>query len=418
MDFVNELTWRGLLENSSDIESTKKLSNCSFYCGFDPTAPSLQIGNLVPFMAMVHIARAGLKPIVLLGGATGAIGDPSFKNAERISLDQKIVKENVEKQRAQFSTLFKKVGIEPAFVNNADWFSGISFIDFLRDVGKYFTMGYMLQKESIKSRISGDGLSFTEFSYMLLQAYDFFHLFKNDNCKLHVGGSDQWGNITAGLELIRKKGFEGASALTFPLITNSQGKKLGKSESGTLWIDPTLTSPFKFHQYWLNVEDRDVIRFIKLLTLLDQTKISELEKTLTTAPEKRESQKALADAMCTFIHGESATDLANKSAAVLFGGSMQGLSSKDLQDIFSDVPSTTLPKDKLVTSSYLDLLVETKLSKSKGEAKRLVASGGAYLNNERVSDSELKITTDHLLGDSVMVLRTGKKTYHLIKQST
>ncbi len=418
MNFIDELNWRGLIDNGNDIEETKKLSSGSFYCGFDPTAPSLQIGNLVPLMAMVHIARAGLKPIVVLGGATGAIGDPSGRNAERNLLDAEQVNENVAKQKEQFINLFGKLGIAPTIVNNNDWLDSMTLIDFLRDVGKHFTVNYMLQKESVKTRVNGDGLSFTEFSYMLLQAYDFLHLFTKHDCKLHVGGSDQWGNITAGLELIRRKGIEGAHALTFPLITNSQGKKLGKSESGTLWIDPKLTSPFKFHQYWLNVEDTDAVRFLKLLTLLDQKKIDELSASVKSAPEKREAQKALADAMCTFIHGESATTMAIQSASVLFGGSMQGLSPEQLGDIFSEVPSTTLSSDKLSALSCLDLFVETKLLKSKGEAKRLLQSGGIYLNNERVTDPELKISDSHLLGGKsgkILVLRSGKKNYHLIK---
>jgi len=416
MNFINELTWRGLIQNCSDLSAAEKLTNYSFYCGFDPTAPSLQIGNLVPILSMIHIAKDGLKPIVLLGGATGAIGDPSGKNAERSLLEQKVIEENVSKQHQQFLNLFFKIGIKPTFVNNKDWFANISFIDFLRDVGKHFTIGYMLQKDSVKSRLEGEGLSYTEFSYMLLQAYDFLHLYKNNNCRLHVGGSDQWGNITAGLELIRRKGLEGACALTFPLITNSQGKKLGKSESGTLWLDPSATSPFRFHQYFLNVEDGDAVRFLKLLTFLDSKKISTLEESLKNEPEKREAQKALADELCTFVHGESATDTAKKSASVLFGGSVSGLKSAELIDIFADVPSTEVGENSLFGTIAIDLFVTTKLAKSKGEAKRLIESGGAYINNERLTDPAVTLTKDHIIDGKLLILRSGKKNYHLVRQ--
>lgn len=418
MDFVSELTWRGLIQDSSDIEGIRKLRDCSFYCGFDPTAPSLQLGNLVPIISMIHLARAGLKPIVLLGGATGAIGDPSGKSAERTLLERQIVDENVNRQKEQFKKLFASVGVNIEVVNNHDWFKGISFIDFLRDVGKYFTMGYMLQKESVKNRLEGEGLSYTEFSYMLLQAYDFLHLYQNKNCRLHVGGSDQWGNITAGLELIRKKGLEGAFAMTFPLITNTQGKKLGKSEAGALWLDPERTSPFRLHQYFLNVEDSDVIKFIKILTFLSKDKITELENALKDQPEKRLAQNTLADEVCTLIHGAGSTDAARKSASVLFGGELKGISASQLLDIFSEVPSTTLPKDQIQGLSAIDLLVQTKLSKSKGDAKRLIESGGAYINNERIGDIGIKVGPEHLIDGELIVFRAGKKSYHLVRQSS
>lgn len=417
MDCLNELIWRGLLQDASDIEEVRKLRDTSFYCGFDPTAPSLQVGNLVPLISSIHLARAGLKPIVLLGGATGAIGDPSGKNAERTLLEREIVEQNVKKQKEQFNHLFSKFNITPTFVNNLDWFKEIKFIDFLRDIGKYFTLGYMLQKDSVKNRLEGDGISYTEFSYMLLQAYDFLHLFQSHNCKLHVGGSDQWGNITAGLELIRKKGLSGAYAITFPLITNSQGKKLGKSEGGAIWLDPAMTSPFRFHQYFLNVEDADAIKFLKILTFLPQERISEIEQNLKESPEKRLAQNTLADELCNFVHGAEATAAAKKSASVLFGGDLKGISAAQLNDIFSEVPSTSMTKDQIHGQAAIDLLVATKLSKSKGEAKRLIESGGAYINNERIADISVKISLEHLIDGELLVLRSGKKSYHLIRQN-
>lgn len=415
MDFIEELTWRGLIDNITDPDQIRKLKGCSFYCGFDPTASSLQIGNLVPIMAMSHIARSGLKPIVVLGGATGAIGDPSGKNTERNLLEQEQIKLNLSRQGEQFKKIFSKLNLQVTVCNNQDWLGQINFIEFLRDVGKYFTISYMLQKETVKTRVNNDGISFTEFSYMLLQAYDYLHLYQTQNCRLHIGGSDQWGNITAGLELIRKKGLDGAHAITFPLITNAQGKKLGKSESGTLWLDPTQTSPFKFHQYWLNIEDQDVICLLKIMTLLDKKQIDELTAAQNTAPEKRVAQRALADFMCDFIHGPDATTMATKSAAVLFGGTMEGLSVAELSDIFSDVPSTKIDRSKLANLTYIDLLVETTLSKSKGEAKRLIQNGGAYLNNDRISDIDMTIQQNNLIGNSILILRAGKKNYHLIQ---
>lgn len=417
MDWLSELTWRGLLQDSSDIDGARKLTDTSFYCGFDPTAPSLQVGNLVPTIASIHLARAGLKPIVLLGGATGAIGDPSGKNAERTLLEREIVDQNVAIQKEQFTTLFGRFNITPTFVNNLDWFKEIKFIDFLRDIGKFFTMGYMLQKDSVSNRLDGDGLSYTEFSYMLLQAYDFLHLFQNHNCKLHVGGSDQWGNITAGLELIRKKGLHGAYAITFPLITDSQGKKLGKSEGGAIWLDPKMTSPFKFHQYFLNIADTDAVRFLKILTFLPQEKIQEIENSSKEQPEKRLAQNTLADELCTFVHGAEATAAARKSATVLFGGDIKGISATQLNDIFAEVPSTALPKEQIHGHAAIDLLVTTKLSKSKGDAKRLIESGGAYINNERIADISVKIGPEHLIDGELLVLRAGKKSYHLVRQS-
>lgn len=410
---IENLQWRGLVEQSSDPEGIAKLKDCSFYCGFDPTAPSLQIGNMVPMMAMAHIAKlTGLQPIALFGGATGAIGDPSGKSAERKLLERETIDANVRKQELQFRTIFERLGIKVQFVNNFDWTKNLNVLEFLRDVGKHFPMTYMLSKETVKTRVHGEGISYTEFSYMLLQAYDFFHLYNSMNCKFQIGGSDQWGNITAGLELIRRRGSGEAHALVFPLLTDSQGKKLGKSEGVTMWLDPEMTSPYQFHQYWLNLADSDAGRSLKFLTLHERNVIEEKEREMQAAPEKRALQQLLADTLCELVHGETALKLAKQSAEVLFGGSTKDLSEKELLSIFKDVPSSDIAADRLSAMSVIDLFVETGLTKSKGDAKRLIANGGAYFNNERVADAEMKVGT---LSSALIVLRSGKKNYHLVR---
>ena len=416
MHFYKELKKRGLIQEVSDETKVKELVSGTFYCGFDPTAPSLQIGNLVPMIVMAHIARAGLEPIALFGGATGAIGDPSGKASERQLLSRDAINQNIESQQHQFQKIFDRLGLKVKFVNNFEWIQKISTIDFLREYGKYFTVNYMMAKDSVNSRLGDAGISFTEFSYMILQAIDFLELYETENCKLQIGGSDQWGNITAGLELIRKKIQGEAYALTIPLITDNQGKKLGKTEQGTLWLDPNQTSPYRFHQYWLNSDDKDVVRFLNFLTFLDEETISALKDSTEIAPEKREAQKRLADELCTLVHGEAATALARRSADVLFGGSLEGLSDSVLLDIFKEVPSIEVSIDTLKSSSIVDLFAESGLAKSKGEAKRLLQSGGAYVNNVRVTDESFKLGDSNLLDKQVVVLRSGKKKYCLLKQ--
>jgi len=415
MSLTETLRSRGLMVEASDLEGIDMLSGCSFYCGFDPTAASLQVGNLVPLMAMAHVAKcSGLTPLALFGGATGAIGDPSGKGSERKLLDRLAIDENVAKQRAQFGAIYERLGLQVEFVNNYDWTQSLSTLEFLRDVGKHFPMTYMLSKDSVKARLHDEGISFTEFSYMLLQAYDFYYLYQNKNCRLQVGGSEQWGNITAGLELIRRKAAGEAYALTFPLLTDAQGKKLGKTESGTIWIDPGMTSPYRFHQYWMNIGDSEVIKCLNFLTLHEAKQIEELQLSLEHAPEKREAQRVLADTLCALVHGESASAAAKRGAQVLFGGSFEGLSQSELLEIFKDVPSSNIATDKLGALSIVDLFVETGLSKSKSEARRLITSGGAYLNNERVADAELKLSS--FSAHNLLVLRSGKKSYHLVKR--
>ena len=418
MEILAELTWRGLLQDCSDPKGVASLPpGAAFYIGFDPTAKSLQIGNLIPIIVSMHLAKAGLEPIMLFGGATGSIGDPSGKSAERPLLSREAIEENVATQRAQLNPLFGRLGFTARFVDNYDWTKGVSVLDFLRDVGKHFTVNYMIAKDVVKNRLQGDGISYTEFSYMLLQGFDFYHLYHHHNCRLQIGGSDQWGNITAGLELIRKKSQGEAYALCWPLLLNAQGKKFGKSESGTLWLSPTMTSPFRFHQFWLNVEDADAIRFLKIFTFKTQEEIAAIEGAQRVAPEKREAQHILADAVTTLVHGAEATAAATQSAQVLFGGSVEGLTDDALLDIFADVPSVQLPRSRLTEISPIDLLVEAGACKSKGEARRLISNGGAYINNERIAES-LTTLPDPFVGQrKVLLVRTGKKNYTMVKIS-
>jgi tyrosyl-tRNA synthetase len=417
MNVQEELTWRGLIQDTSDPELFSKLrAGDSFYIGFDPTARSLQVGNLVPLIVSIHLTRAGLTPILLFGGATGMIGDPGGKSAERNLLPLAQVAANVELQQAQARRLWESADLSstPNFVNNLEWTEDVSVLAFLRDVGKHFTVNYMIAKDSVKSRLSGDGISYTEFSYMLLQAFDFLHLYQHRNCRLQIGGSDQWGNITAGLELIRRKIQGDAYALSFPLITNAQGKKFGKSEGNAVWLDATLTSPYKFHQFWLNVPDSDVIKLLKIFTLEARERIEQVEASLAQHPEQREAQKLLADSLCTLVHGAEATEDAKHCAQALFGGSLDGISPTQMLELFSDAPSSELPRSDANTIDIVTLLGST-LAKSKGEARRLIQGGGIYVDNERLSDETLKVSTTRILERGVLVLRSGKKNYHLVK---
>ena len=416
MSILNELDWRGLIQDISDREKVESLpAGTPFYVGFDPTAPSLQVGNLVPLITLLHLGRAGLKPIVLFGGATGAIGDPSGKSEERKLLPQEVIDANIATQVAQTKNLLGKFNIEPTFVNNIDWTAPVSFLDFLRDVGKYLTVNYMINKEVVSSRLNSTGISYTEFSYMLLQANDFRHLYEAQDCRLQIGGSDQWGNITAGLELIRKKIQGDACAFSMPLITDSNGKKFGKSEGSAIWLDADMTSPYKLHQFFLNVADDDVIRLLKIFTLLSQDEIAALEASLNEQPERREAQKALANELVTLIHSEEETQKAIAGAKVLFGGSFAGLSDSALTDIFADVPSSEMSNGNLKEMKVLDLFVETGLVKSRGEGKKLFKNGGAYLNNERVPEFDTTVAATDALERQLFVLRSGKKSYHVIR---
>ncbi len=417
MNVFEELSWRGLIQDLSDPETLSKLNaGDAFFIGFDPTAPSFQVGNLVALLVSIHLSKAGLKPVLLFGGATGMIGDPGGKSAERNLLPLEQVAENVKLQQTQAANLWRSAGLDitPEFVNNIEWTQDVSMLTFLRDVGKHFTINYMLAKDSVKSRLSGDGISYTEFSYMLLQAFDYLHLYQHKNCKLQIGGSDQWGNITAGLELIRRKVQGEAYALSFPLITNSEGKKFGKSEGNAVWLNPKMTSPYKFHQFWLNVQDAEAIRLLKIFTLETKEKIEEVEALMKTAPEKRDAQKLLADSICTFVHGSEATADAKKCAQALFSGTLTELSNEQILEIFDDAPSSSISRTQVDELDILTLL-STTVSKSKGEARRLVQAGGIYLDSERVSNEALKMKETAILAKGFVVLRSGKKNYHLVR---
>ena len=416
-----ELKWRGLIyDNVEGVDVLLGKEKVTAYNGFDATGDSLHVGHLVPLLALARLQRFGHHPIALAGGGTSMIGDPSGKSAERNLLSQDIVEANlasIKKQLAHF--LDFEVKSNPArVINNADWLSKLNLLEFLRDIGKHFTVNFMMAKDSVKSRIEREeGISYTEFSYMLLQSYDFLHLFETENCILQTGGSDQWGNITAGVELIRRvKGFP-AYGMVYPLITKSDGSKFGKTESGAVWLNPERTSPFKFYQYWLNADDNDVVNYLKYFTFLNQMEIIELEDELKTHPETRSAQKKLAREMTKIVHGDSALDRAEQATQVLFGGSLEGLAVNDIEEIFADVPSSEITPDELSGEgkNILDLLSATGLVKSKGEARRSIVEGGMNLNNNRLTDENYLVTRRDLVSDNFLVFRKGKKNYHLVK---
>lgn len=420
MPLYEELAWRGFIENKTSEELPKILAEekITAYDGFDPTADSMHIGNLVGIMALVHCQRHGHTPVVLMGGATGMIGDPSGKSKERVLLTTETIESNVAKQKAQFEHFLDFDGGKALLVNNTSWFEPITFIDFLRDVGKHFRLGEMLAKESVKSRMNSDvGISYTEFSYMLLQSYDFLHLHDAHDCTLQIGGSDQWGNITAGIDLIRKLRGAQAYGLTTPLITDSTGQKLGKTAEGeNVWLDPKRTSPYKFYQYWVNQPDNDVVRFLKLFTLLEQDEIAGLEKSVADEPHLRAAQKRLAHVTTEMVHGADGLAAAEKATAIMFGGAIEDVDGATLLDIFADVPSATLASSYLDDGKNLvDLLVDSETAKSRGDARRRVKEGGIYLNNVRVQEEDRTITRDDLVADTAIVLRAGKKNYRVVR---
>jgi len=417
MSIFENLSWRGLIQDISDPEAFSKLkAGDACYIGFDPTASSLQVGNLVQILVSIHLTKAGLKPILLFGGATGMIGDPGGRSTERNLMSLDDVARNVALQAEQAKVLWRNAGtdVEPEIVNNIDWTKGVSYLEFLRDIGKHFTVNYMLQKDSVKSRLAGEGISYTEFSYMLLQAFDFLHLYKTKGCRLQFGGSDQWGNLTAGLELIRRKVQGEAYAFSVPLITNAEGTKFGKSAGNAVWLDPNLTSPYQFHQFWLNVQDSEVIKLLKVFTFTPREEIERLERESKEHPEKREAQKFLADTLCDLVHGKAATEDAKRAAGALFGGSLEGFSEKQLLEIFADAPSTLLKRSDAENLDVLSLLAQTVCS-SKGEARRLVQGGGIYIDNERVAEPTTPVTSTKLIEKGFLVLRSGKKNYHIVK---
>ncbi|MEO0138630.1 MAG: tyrosine--tRNA ligase [candidate division WOR-3 bacterium] len=418
-EFLKELKWRGVLYDFTEgLEELR--GSVVGYIGFDPTAPSLHVGSLLPLITLSRFQRFGNKPIAVLGGGTGLIGDPSGKTKERPLLSKEEIERNIEGIRKQIEKFldFESKTNPAKLVNNYEWLGELKLIDFLRDIGKHFTVNYMLQKESVKTRLERDeGLSFTEFSYMLLQAYDFYVLYERENCLLQMGGSDQWGNITAGIEMIRKLKGKKAYGLVFPLITTSSGVKFGKTEEGTVWLDPNLTSPFKFYQFWINTDDRDVIRYLKYFTFLGMDDIKALEESLKESPEKREPHRVLAREMTRLVHGEDGLLRAERATMVLFGEEIRDITASELLDIFSDVPSKEIPKERFEGDGYsfVELLVDTGVANSKGEARKLVSGGGAYINNRRISDISYKVGLRDAVEGKVIVLRKGKKNYFLVK---
>lgn len=419
-EILEELGWRGLLENSTNEEAlSKRLAEpTTLYCGFDPTADSLHVGNLVPLLALRRFQLKGHCPIALAGGATGSIGDPSGKSAERQLLTREILSDNITKVKVQLAKLldFDAEANPARLLDNADWTANIRYLDFLRDVGKHFSVNMMVSKESVRARMEDReaGISYTEFSYMLLQAYDFFHLRKDFDCELQIGGSDQWGNITAGIELSRKKIGKTVYGITLPLITNADGSKFGKTAAGAIWLDANKTSVYRFYQFWIRTDDRDVIRYLKYFTFLSQEEVQDLEQKHLEAPERRSAQKALAEVMTTMIHGSEATTEAQKASQILFGGDLEGITEQTFTDIIDEVPSTTISRSKLGEDySIVDLVVETQLCPSKGQARKDIAGGGINLNNVRQKDPMASITSGQLLFDRFILLRKGKKNYLL-----
>jgi len=421
-NLFEELRWRGMIHNAAEgAEEALAREKVTAYIGFDPTADSLHVGSLLPIMVLVHLQRHGHTPIALAGGGTGLIGDPSFKAKERQLLSQEQLARNLEGIKAQLAHFLAFEGVpNPALLlNNADWLCQLNLIEFLRDIGKYFTVNYMTAKDSVKTRLEGEeGLSFTEFSYMLLQAYDFLRLYLDYGCTFQMGGSDQWGNITAGTELIRKVADGKAYALTVPLITTSTGVKFGKTEAGTVWLDARRTSPFRFYQYWLNTSDADVVPYLKYFTLLDRDEIAALERAALTEPHLRAAQRRLAEEVTRMVHGEDGLRKAQQATAVLFGErDLEGLSADDLLDIFAEVPSSAVAASDLQGEglSLVDLIADCKLERSKKQARTLIEGGGLYLNAARVDDVEQRITLDDAIEGRVIVLRKGKKRYHLAR---
>lgn len=417
----DELTWRGQVFDQTDgLEHTLQREKLTVYNGFDPTADSLHVGNLVTMMQLARLQRFGHTPIALAGGGTGMIGDPSGKSAERNLLSAEQIAANVAGIQPQLEAILDfEIKSNPArIVNNADWLGRLNLVEFMRDIGKYFTVNYMMAKDSVKSRLEREsGLSFTEFSYMLFQAYDFLHLFQEFGCTMQAGGSDQWGNILAGVELIRRKLGQKAHGLVYPLLTKADGGKFGKTEAGTVWLSPERTSPYRFYQFWLNSDDRDVVQMLKTFTWLDQATIAELADATETRPHERTAQRRLAQEVTRMIHGESGLHSAEQATQVLFGGSLDGVSGSDIVDIFADVPSHETRKSDLEDGGVplTDLLAQSTLASSKGDAKRAIKGGGISLNNQRVTQTNRTVTLDDALGGEFILLRKGKKRYHLLR---
>jgi tyrosyl-tRNA synthetase len=422
VSILEELTWRGLVADCTDTaELTKKIAApITLYCGFDPTADSLHVGNLVPLLALRRFQLLGHHPIAVAGGATGSIGDPSGKTAERQLLTREILDHNIASVKVQLAKLldFETKQNPARLVDNASWTAGISFLDFLRDIGKHFSVNQMVAKESVRSRMEDRevGISYTEFSYMLLQAFDFMVLCRDHNCELQIGGSDQWGNITAGIELTRKKTGHHVFGLTLPLITNTDGSKFGKTAAGAIWLDAKRTSVYKFYQFWINTADADVIRYLKYFTFMPAEEIAALELKHNANPGAREAHKALAKAATDLIHGGDATSEAIRASEILFGGELAGVSEMTFNDIVGEVPTKEIDPARLDGAGVplSELLVLAGLCPSKGQARKDIEGGGVNINNVREASAARAVTNSDLLFSKHILLRKGKKNYVVV----
>ncbi|MEO8426228.1 MAG: tyrosine--tRNA ligase [Verrucomicrobiota bacterium] len=426
MNIHDELKWRGLVADCTDNEQLAKLldsRSINLYCGFDPTADSLHVGSLVPLLALRRYQQLGHRPIAVAGGATGLIGDPSGKTLERQLLTREVLEANIARVKEQLRNLldFETKSNPAQLVDNAAWTAPIGFLDFLREIGKHFSVNMMVAKESVRARMEDRdvGISYTEFSYMLLQAFDFYILCRDYNCELQIGGSDQWGNITAGIDLCRKKLSRQVYGLTLPLITNTDGTKFGKTEAGTVWLDPKRTSVYKFYQFWIRVDDRDVVRYLKYFTFLLREEIEALEKQHAEEPEARYAHRSLAKAVTDLIHGENATAEAIRASEILFGGELEGISESTFGEIVGEIPTRRLAQSKLDGTGLplVELLVQAGLCPSKGQARKDVEGGGIYLNNAREANPQRTVLSKDLLFGKHLLLRKGKRNYVVVTAS-
>ena len=420
-NLFEELTWRELVYDATDgLAALMGTQSITAYAGFDPTASSLHVGHLLPLMGLARLQRFGHTPIAIVGGGTGMIGDPSGKSQERNLLSATQIDENVQGLRGQLARFldFEQGPNAARIVNNADWLGTVDLLTFLRDAGKHFTVNYMLQKESVSRRLeSEDGISFTEFSYLLLQAYDFLQLFDRHQCTVQIGGSDQWGNITAGIDLIRKLRARKAHGLVMPLVTTASGVKFGKTEKGAVWLDPQRTSPFGFYQFWLNTDDRDTLRYLKSFTFLERAVIDELAAVLQADPAKREAQRVLAREVTQLVHGADQVARAEHATQLLFGEDITLLSAADVLSVFADVPATEVGRAVFEPSGIgiVDLVALSRLAPSKGEARRLVQGGGIYVNNRRVADVQARVVVEQAIEGTVLVVRKGAKSNSVVR---
>ena len=418
MDLFGELTWRGLVYDATEgVRDVFAQGQVTGYIGFDPTAPSLHVGSLLVMLALAHMQRAGHCPIAVVGGGTGLIGDPSGKTVERQLLTIEQVEKNVEGIRAQLSRFldFESTTAPARLVNNAEWLTTLGAIEFMRDVGKHFTVNAMLAKDSVKRRIeSEEGITYTEFSYSLLQAYDYLVLFDRFRCTLQMGGSDQWGNITAGMDLVRRLRGAKAHGLVLPLVTTASGTKFGKTEAGTVWLDPQLTRPYEFYQFWLNVDDRDAVRYLKFFTFMDQSRVAELEAATVREPEKRHAQRALAREVTLLVHGASAVAEAESATRALFGGDVSDLSASALLEVLPNVPSKTVAYDP-TGWRLVALLTDAGVTASNSEATRLIRGGGIAVNSRRVTDEKERLTPEQAIDGELFLIQKGKKEKFLVR---